>query len=63
VNNGYHHSVGLSDLSPSTTYYYMVGDETGGFSTPASFRSAGDKSDVLYCKHLLADEFMLIFFR
>lgn len=36
----YDHHVKLSNLSPATTYYYVVGDEKGGFSQEFSFKSA-----------------------
>jgi len=36
----YDHHVKLTGLKPSTTYFYVVGDETGGFSEEFSFQSA-----------------------
>lgn len=36
----FHNHVTLGALSPDTTYYYIVGDETGGWSSEYSFRSA-----------------------
>eukprot|EP01038_Epipyxis_sp_PR26KG_P011236 gene11236-15077_t len=36
----FNHHVVLNELSPNTKYYYVVGDETGGFSKEYSFVSA-----------------------
>ena len=35
-----HHHVTLADLKTSTTYYYVAGDATGGFSEVNSFTTA-----------------------
>ena len=35
------HVVTLSDLSPNTEYYYVVGDDAGGWSSETSFVSSG----------------------
>ena len=40
----YHHHVTLNVLDPATTYYYQVGDETGGFSEQLKFTSAPNGS-------------------
>eukprot|EP00049_Salpingoeca_infusionum_P008354 m.136043 g.136043 ORF g.136043 m.136043 type:complete len:462 (-) comp13988_c0_seq1:268-1653(-) len=36
----FNHHAKIGPLSPSTTYYYQVGDATGGFSDVLSFQSA-----------------------
>jgi len=36
----FHHHVVLQDLVPNTLYFYIVGDESDGFSKEFSFKSA-----------------------
>ena len=43
--NEYHHHVELPNLKSNTIYYYQ-GDETSGFSTTRSFKSAIQASDT-----------------
>ena len=44
--NEYHHHVELPNLKSNTIYYYQCGDETSGFSTTRSFKSAIQASDT-----------------
>jgi hypothetical protein len=40
------HSVVLGTLQPNTTYFYVVGDNVGGYSSEFSFKSAPLTSEL-----------------
>jgi acid phosphatase type 7 len=42
----FNHHVVLSNLQPDTQYFYVVGDETSGWSTEHTFHSAPTSSDL-----------------
>lgn len=42
----YHHHTVLPDLLPNTVYYYVVGDEKGGWSSEYKFKSSPTSSSL-----------------
>ena len=46
--NEYHHHVQLLDLQPGTTYYYVCGDSTSGFSETKSFKAPVQATDGVF---------------
>jgi len=45
--SGYIHDVELTDLKPNSTYYFVCGGQTGGYSNERSFRTAPVQSSYL----------------
>jgi len=55
ANFGWHHTVTLTGLSPSTTYSYRVGDGASMWSTVQSFSTAASSADALVALSVFGD--------